>query len=270
MSGENKRAFPRFRGGEGMSADYLGGKAAIRDLSLGGVCMWTAEPLEVGCAVRLHLHLDDTICFCDALVRRSGPSSSALEFIQNTRHDRRLLREYLTDVALAESREQLRMNLSGAARALLPRPFEPSSLTLLLAHRGIISESEMALAVDYQRANGGQSAAALVRSGVITEDALVAQLEEEYCLPVIDLATSDPTLDAVRLVPHVVARRHEVLPIGLFHTRLAVAIADPSNVLGLREIRERSGCDLTLTLAPALQLQKAIARSYYDLVRIAS
>ena len=102
----------------------------------------------------------------------------------------------------------------------------------------------------------------LVRFGIVSEDDLASLLAEEYRLAVIDLTSIDPTSDVLRLVPHALARRHVILPIGLGGSTLSVAIADPTNLLGLSEVKLRSGCGLNVALAPAESLSTAIEQFY--------
>jgi type IV pilus assembly protein PilB len=104
----------------------------------------------------------------------------------------------------------------------------------------------------------------LLRLGIVSEEDLVSCFHKEYRLPVIDLASVQPTDEALRLVPHDMARRHEILPIGLAGSVLTVAIGDPSNLDGLNEVKFRSGCTLRIAVAAARALQQAIDHFYRE------
>ena len=138
----------------------------------------------------------------------------------------------------------------------------PISLRALLVGSGIIAPAQLALATTHTERPGGQLPQVLVRFGVISEDDLASLLAEEYRLAVIDLTSIDPTSDVLRLVPHALARRHVILPIGLAGSTLSVAIADPTNLVGLSEVKLRSGYGLNVALAPAESLSTAIERFY--------
>ena len=45
-------------------------------------------------------------------------------------------------------------------------------------------------------------------------------------------------------------------------SKLSVAIADPTNLAGINEVKIRSGCTLNVALAPAKSLATAIDRFY--------
>ncbi len=267
MNGQNRRAFPRFRTKGSTYASYPGGLASISDLSLGGALLRDPEPVDVGSPIRLSLHLGEGVAFCEGVVRRVDPRGTGLEFTEIAKEDRRVLSAFLMTVAMVESRERLQSGLVNARGTVAARPSDGTGLPALLGQRGVISEDQAEAAIAYQRANPGQPARMLVRSGVISEDELVAQLQKAYSLPALDLSSIEPTEEALAIIPIELARRHEVLPIGLGSTQMTVAIADPSNVVALRAIKLRAGCDLRLMLAPALSLQRAIDHYYNDRAR---
>ncbi len=70
-------------------------------------------------------------------------------------------------------------------------------------------------------------------------------------LQFVDLVECDIDLGAVNSVPEALARRHGVLPIFFDGERLVVAIADPSNVIAIDDLRTVTGRDLRLVLAEA-------------------
>lgn len=264
MGGQNRRAFPRFRTKSSVYASFPGGVASVRDLSLGGVMLKDRDPMDAGSLVRLCLHLEGRTAFCAAVVSRTDRLGMGLRFTEISREDRRILGGYLMDVALIENRERLRAGLGSTGGTAAPLP---SSLASMLASRGVITQQQLDMAASFQGSGGAQPARMLVRSGVISEDALVQRLQKEYGLPVIDLAAIEPTEEALALVPRDMACRHEALPIGIGNARLTLAIADPSNVAGLQEIKLRSRCELRPMLAPALALQRAIDRCYGEPAR---
>lgn len=266
MQGQNKRAFPRFRTKSTVYASYPGGIASVRDLSLGGVLLRDSDPIRVGGLVRLCLHLEGKLSFCQGVVRRADPRGMGLQFTEIAKDDRRVLGNYLLEVALAEGRERLKAtgvaSDGQAARKILPG----TGLAALLARRGLLTQQQLEAATLYQRLNGA-SARMLVRSGVISEGELLLHLQREYGLPVIDLATVEPTGEALDLLPRELALLHEALPVGVGASALTIAIADPSNFAGLQQVRARAHRELRPMLAPALALHRAIESSYDERAR---
>src|SRR3989442_7009160 len=122
-------------------------------------------------------------------------------------------------------------NLAPIATAKAPTPGHRKrsiGLGALLGGSGIIARAQLALATTHTERRGGQLPQVLVRFGIVSEDDLASLLAEQYRLAAIDLTSIDPTSDVLRLVPHALARRHVILPIGLAGSTLSVAIADPT------------------------------------------
>ena len=138
----------------------------------------------------------------------------------------------------------------------------PPRLGELLVKRGIITTDQLTAVATEQRKHGGHFAAALVRLGVISEDHLITCLHQEYRLAVIDPMSAEPSPDVLHLIPHVLARKHEILPIGLLGSTLTLAMADPSNIAGLNEVKFLTGCDVKVVLAAPRAIEKAIQKHY--------
>src|SRR5262249_22376979 len=140
----------------------------------------------------------------------------------------------------------------------------------ILVRVGLITEDQLGAAFGHQNRAACGLVTALVSSEIVSEEELVRCFEREFRLPVIDLGSVQPTAQALRLVPYEMSSRHSVLPIGLAGSTLTVAIADPANHDGLRQVKFSSGCDLRVMLAPARTLYLTIDRVYAALRRAAS
>jgi type IV pilus assembly protein PilB len=143
-----------------------------------------------------------------------------------------------------------------------PRTNDASRLGELLVRRSVITFEQLAAANAYHKRNGGQLATTLVRLGFVTDDDLTTHLHKEYRLPVIDPLSVEPLPEVLSLIPHPLARKHEVMPISLTGSTLTLAMSDPSNLAALNECKFLTGCDIRIVLAPARGIQKAIERHY--------
>jgi type IV pilus assembly protein PilB len=144
----------------------------------------------------------------------------------------------------------------------LSRTNDASHLGELLVRRSVITLEQLAAANSYHKRNGGQLATTLVKLGFVTDDELTTHLHKEYRLPVIDPLSVEPLQEVLSLIPHPLARKHEVMPISLTGSTLTLAMADPSNLGALNECKFLTGCDIRIVLAPARGIQKAIERHY--------
>jgi type IV pilus assembly protein PilB len=139
-----------------------------------------------------------------------------------------------------------------------------SGLGSILLRRSLITVDQLAAANEEQHKTGGRFSAILGRLGILSEENLIHCLSKEYRVPVVDPLSAAPSAEALSLVPHALAHRHEVLPLSRFGSTLTLAIADPSNLSALNEVKFLSGCNLRVVLAPPSAIEKAIHK-YYNL-----
>jgi MshEN domain/PilZ domain len=239
------------------------------------------DPLPIGNRIRLTLHLGTETVSCTGLVKRSIPDEGmAVEFVDISVTDHKRLLEYLAAATGAESRARLNTrlgNASGRAHTIAPsasasapaaKPPAPlPRLAGLLVQRGTITADQLAAAAAEYRQRGGRFSALLLQLGFVSDEDLAACFNEEYGIPLIDVTTAEPTPEALRLVPYKVARRHEILPIGVTGSTLTVATSDPSNLDGRNEVKFRSGCDLRVAVALSRAVREAIAYFYRERAR---
>ncbi len=134
-------------------------------------------------------------------------------------------------------------------------------LGTLLVQQGLLTEAQVDAAVKAQQASGKQLGRVLIEQGHISETDLVRALARQVGLEFLDLSehTIDPSVAAQ--IPESLARRYQALPVGWGEDgRLIVAMADPSNVFAVDDIRAITGADVATVVATAGQLQDAIDR----------
>lgn len=150
-------------------------------------------------------------------------------------------------------------------------------LGTLLVQQGLITEAQLAAALTEQERAGRPLGRVLIEQGIISETELVRTLARQVGLEFVDL--TDLTLDGsvTSIVTEAFARRSQALPIGWDDDgKLIVAMADPSNVLAVDDIRARSGADVRTVVATPSQILGTIDRCYQvdaeveDLVAAAS
>ena len=132
----------------------------------------------------------------------------------------------------------------------------------LLLRRGYITPEQFASAVKEHHQQGGTLSAHLVKLGFVTEDALLAYLQKEFRLPAVDPSTLNIPEEVLNLVPHPLALKYHILPTHLSGSILTLAMADPSNLMAINEVKFLTGYDVRLTLAKVSPLQRAIERFY--------
>jgi len=137
-----------------------------------------------------------------------------------------------------------------------------SRLGDLLQRRGDLTAEQLARALDQQREQGGALSTHLVRLGFITEEKLLSYLQREYRLPVVDLGSLDVPREVLGVVPQALVMKHHLIPTNLVRSTLTLAMADPSNLMAINEVKFLTGYDVKVAVAAPAALQQAIERYY--------
>lgn len=134
----------------------------------------------------------------------------------------------------------------------------------LLLQEGLVSREHLSEALDVQRATGARIGYTLVKLGHVDELALTRILARQYKIPAVDLTRSDIDPALVRLIPAEVALRHLVLPLKREGRVLYVAMADPTNIRVIDDLKFRTRSDIYPVIAGEYTLRNMIERVYPD------
>ncbi len=130
---------------------------------------------------------------------------------------------------------------------------------ILLSHQ-IITEEQLAQALELQRENGKSLGRILVELGAVSESALTSILAQQIGLKYVDLGNFSIDLSAASLVEAEVARRGLLIPIDFHDGRLVVAMADPTNIFALDDIRILTGLQIEPVVSTKEDILEAINR----------
>jgi type IV pilus assembly protein PilB len=133
-------------------------------------------------------------------------------------------------------------------------------LGTLLVERGLCTSAQVDAAIAEQARTGVSLGRVLVAQGTITETDLVAALAAQVGLEFVDLHDRQVDPTAAGAVSDALARRYQALPIAWEGTNLVVAMADPSNVLAVDDIRSVTGADVRIVVATRSAIDAAINR----------
>jgi type IV pilus assembly protein PilB len=132
----------------------------------------------------------------------------------------------------------------------------------ILIRENIITPQQLKEVLEYQRLNGGRLGYNLVKLGLVSEEVLTAALSRQYGVPAVNLSSIEIDDSVVRLIPREVAQRYCVLPISRIGTTLTLAMADPTNVYAMDDIKFVTGFTIEPVVASEVSVMKAIDRSY--------
>jgi type IV pilus assembly protein PilB len=137
-----------------------------------------------------------------------------------------------------------------------------SRLGELLLRDQIISPEQLQRAQEESRKSGDRLGNALIKTGAIPEEDLTQFLSKQYGVPAVNLAEFDIDPEVISLVPKDVATRHRVVPVNRAGSSLIVAIADPSNILAIDDLKFVTGYNIEAVVASDVGISDAIERYY--------
>jgi len=133
----------------------------------------------------------------------------------------------------------------------------------LLTASSIISEEQLKQALNIQKKEGGRLGSNLVRLGFITEDKLVSFLSKQFGVPAINLEEYNIEQSVLKLIPADMAKKYLITPIARVGATLTVAMADPSNVFAIDDIKFMTGYNVEVVVASESGIAGAIGRLYF-------
>src|SRR4029077_11842009 len=130
-----------------------------------------------------------------------------------------------------------------------------------LVQDGVVDEAAMLEAVNAARERKTSVVSQLVSSGAASARDIAVAASNEFDVPLIDLDALNPDLDSVRLVSDKLLAKHRVLPLYRRGKRLFLAVADPTNLYAIDEIRFVTGLGVEAIVVEDDKLQKAIDKA---------
>ncbi|HKN94091.1 MAG TPA: ATPase, T2SS/T4P/T4SS family, partial [Thermoleophilaceae bacterium] len=130
----------------------------------------------------------------------------------------------------------------------------------VIVELGFAAEERVQAAVEEAKSTGRTPEQVLLQSGALSPEQLARATAERFGLDHVDLSIYKPDIGALNLVNAQAARRYNAVPIGFDEGVLLVAMADPSNVLALDDLKLMTGHELRPVVASAEDVTALISR----------
>ena len=137
-----------------------------------------------------------------------------------------------------------------------------SKLGEILVRENLITPQQLREALDHQKENGGRLGANLVKLGIVSDDVVTAVLSRQYGVPSINLDLFHIEPEVIRLISQDVALKYTVLPISKMGSSLTLAMADPTNVFAIDDIKFMTGLNVDPVIASETSIKIAIGKYY--------
>src|SRR5918998_3162779 len=133
----------------------------------------------------------------------------------------------------------------------------------LLLKEGLISREQLDKALLDGKQNGTRLGYALVKLGYVTETDITKMLARQFRMPAVDLSRFEVDPRIAKLIPADLATKHLVLPLKRDGRTLTVAMADPTNLGVIDDIKFITRYDIFPVIAGEYTLRNAVDK-YYD------
>src|SRR5208337_1228396 len=132
----------------------------------------------------------------------------------------------------------------------------------ILLKENLITPDQLKQALEDQKANGGRLGNSLVRLGFMSDDEVMAVLSRQYGVPSINLDYFQVDLGVTKLIPMDTALKFQVLPLSRVGSSLTLAMADPTNVFAMDDIKFMTGFNIEPVVASETAIAEGIRKNY--------
>ena len=138
----------------------------------------------------------------------------------------------------------------------------PARLGDVVLAEGLITREQLQRALDEQRQNGTRVGYNLVKLGFLQELDLVRCLARQFKLPAVDLAKIEVDPKVAKLIPVDIAMKHLVLAVKREGRTLTVAMADPTDLGVVEDLKFITRYDIFPVIAGEFTLKTVLEKLF--------
>src|SRR2546430_11526141 len=124
----------------------------------------------------------------------------------------------------------------------------------VLIEEGLLLPNQLEEAIGIQKSEGGRLLKILTERQFVTDQDMVFSMGRCLNTPPINLAKVRVPEEIMSLVPRDMAKANKLVPIARLDGKLFVAMADPTNVLAVDDLKRR----VQLDIVPMIATEKAV------------
>jgi type IV pilus assembly protein PilB len=130
-----------------------------------------------------------------------------------------------------------------------------------LVQDGVVEEAAMLTAMQTARERKSSFVTQLIAAGAAKARDIAIAASTEFGVPLYDLDSHQTDLDVIKLVQDKLLQKHRCLPLFRRGKRLFLAVADPTNLHAIDEIKFATGLGIEAIVVEDDKLQKAIDKA---------
>ncbi len=132
----------------------------------------------------------------------------------------------------------------------------------LLLAANLVTEEQLQEALNLQKKEGGRLGSKLVKLGYLTTEKLVSFLSKQFGVPSINLSDYTIAPSVLKLIPAEMAKKYLIIPVARVGATLTVAMADPSNIFAIDDMKFMTGYNVEVVVATEESIIAAISKYY--------
>jgi type IV pilus assembly protein PilB len=132
----------------------------------------------------------------------------------------------------------------------------------LLVREKLISLSQLRAAQEEQQRSGGNLGYTLARLGYVSDNEITNFLSQQYRVPTIDLDEYEIDAEILKLVVKEQCEKHRVIPVSRTGNSLIVAMADPTNLHAIDDLKFLTSYNIEPVIASETAILAAIEKYY--------
>jgi type IV pilus assembly protein PilB len=139
----------------------------------------------------------------------------------------------------------------------------------VLIEDGLLLPNQLEEAVSVQQKEGGRLLKILTDKQFVTDQDMTVSMGRCLNTPLINLSKLRVPEDVMSLVPRDLAKANKLVPIARLNGKLFVAMADPTNVLAVDDVKRRVQLDIVPMIATEKAVNDALAGVHHGGARMA-
>jgi type IV pilus assembly protein PilB len=132
----------------------------------------------------------------------------------------------------------------------------------LLTKASLITQDQLKEALRVQKETGGKLGETLIKLHFVSEEDITECLSQQFGVPSINLQHFEIDASVIKLIPGDVARKYNILPVNKTGATITIAMADPTNVFAMDDIKFMTGYNVEPVVASELGIKAAIDNYY--------
>jgi type IV pilus assembly protein PilB len=139
---------------------------------------------------------------------------------------------------------------------------QPQQFGDLLVKDGLITPEQLGKALQTRHESGQHLGSILAKLGLVSDEDFTNFLSKQYGLRAVDINKVEIDASVLKLVSYEAAKRYVVLPISRVGASIALAMADPTNMYALDEIKAVTGFKVEPVVAAEHAMLARIEKEY--------